>query len=177
MTDIPQSPSEFPRTARFRRFLVVGILAAVAGMAFGQFRRGGGRHPESVRTARDIPTRSVDTPMWENAPGFGPDVFTFARLRYGNDLRSGGAGGGNWDTDLPDADLNLSYRLQQMTSLKVDPHARIIRANNPELVNYPFLMAAAAGAMVLEEDEVQGLRRYLLNGGFFLLTDFWGDRE
>jgi hypothetical protein len=38
-------------------------------------------------------------------------------------------------------------------------------------------MTAAAGAMVLEEDEIVGLRKYLLNGGFFLLTDFWGDRE
>jgi hypothetical protein len=69
-------------------------------------------------------------------------------------------------TDLPDADLNLSYRLQQMTSIKVDPYARIIRANDPELFSYPFLMTAAAGAMVLEEDEIVGLRKYLLNGGF-----------
>lgn len=64
-----------------------------------------------------------------------------------------------------------------MTSLKVDPHARIIRANDPELANYPFLMAAAPGTMDLEEDEIAGLRWYLQNGGFFLLTDFWGDRE
>lgn len=154
---------------------MVSIVACV-GLAFGQFRRGG-RVPEGVRTAREVPTRSVEAPVWENPRAFAGDVFTFARLRYGNDFRGAGAGGGSWVTDLPDADLNLSFRLQQMTSLKVDPNGRILRANDPELANYPFLMAAAPGAMVLEADEIEGLRRYLLNGGFFLLTDFWGDRE
>src|SRR5688572_27742492 len=152
MTGTTPPPIRISRPSRFNRCLALTLILAVAGIALGQFRRGGGRHPESVRTARDIGTRSIDTPMWDNPPGFGPDVFTFARLRYGSDFRTAGAGGGNWDTDLPDADLNLSYRLQQMTSLKVDPHARIIRANDPELPNYPFLMAAAAGAMVLEDD-------------------------
>ena len=115
--------------------------------------------------------------MWENPRSHERDVFTFTRLRYGGDERRAGAGGGSWSTDLPDADLNLSYRLQQMTSLKVDPHARNIRANDPDLARYPFLMTAAGGAMDLEEDEIVGLRRYLRNGGFFLITDFWGDRE
>ena len=115
--------------------------------------------------------------MWTNHSGFEKNVFTFARLRYGVEGYGGGVGGGSWSTDLPDADLNLSYRLQQLTSLKVDPYARIIRANDPQLVNYPFLMTAAAGAMELEPDEIKGLRRYLLNGGFLLITDFWGDRE
>jgi hypothetical protein len=153
------------------------VLILGGAFAFGQYR-GGGRYgiPEDVRTAREIPTRSVDTPMWENPLAFEPDVFTFARLRYGGGWR-GGVGGGSWSTDLPDADLNLSYRLQQMTSLKVDPHGRIVRANDPDLLNYPFLMASAPGAMDLAEDEIQGLRSFLLNGGFFLLTDFWGDRE
>ena len=153
-------------------------VAFATGVVYAQFRGGGwSRIPESVRTAREIPTRSVDTPMWENPSRAARDVFTFTRLRYGGDSWRGGAGGGSWMTDLPDADLNLSFRLQQMTSLKVDPHARIVRANDPDLQKYPFLMASAPGALDLAEDEIQGLRRFLLNGGFFLLTDFWGDRE
>ena len=174
------APSELKCCSRRRvpRAAVALLLAAGSGLVLAQYIRGGGyRLPEGVRTAREIPTRSVDTPMWENPPAFRHDVFTFARLRYGTDHGRGGAGGGSWSTDLPDADLNLSYRLQQMTSVKVDPFARIIRANDPELAHYPFLMTAAGGAMVLEEDEVEGLRHYLLNGGFFIITDFWGDRE
>lgn len=179
MAAMPRAPylvaSTCPRHARGVRPVVVAL--ACGALAFGQYWGGRIRVPENVRTAREIPTRSVDTPMWDNPRGFERDVFTFARLRYGTDVWRGGVGGGNWTTDLPDADLNLSYRLQQMTSLKVDPHGRIIRASDPDLLNYPFLMASAAGAMELSSDEVDGLRRYLLNGGFFLLTDFWGDRE
>ena len=167
------------RSRLARRSWVAGGLCVVAAssLVFGQYRRGGFRIPVGVRTAREIPTRSVDTPMWENPAGFGHDVFTFARLRYGSDGWRGGVGGGSWSTDLPDADLNLSFRLQQMTSLKVDPHGRLLRADDPDLLNYPFLMAAAPGALDLGEKEIEGLRKFLLNGGFFLLTDFWGDRE
>lgn len=176
----PPSPRPRPRTLWSRTLGISLVLAAGAALSFGQFRGGGGgrfRIPEDVRTAREIPTRSVDTPLWENPTPFAADVFTFTRLRYGSDGWRGGVGGGSWSTDLPDADLNLSFRLQQMTSLKVDPHARILRAGDPALTNYPFLMAAAPGAMDLAEDEIVALRRYLLNGGFLLLTDFWGDRE
>ena len=31
--------------------------------------------------------------------------------------------------------------------------------------------------MHFSEPEVQGLRRYLLNGGFLMVNDFWGDAE
>ena len=31
--------------------------------------------------------------------------------------------------------------------------------------------------MILEEDEVQALRRYLRNGGFLMVDDFWGEDE
>ena len=177
MSHAPESQTRFPRSGW--RCGLVAAVALGASLGLAQYRRGGGISvSEDVRTAREIPTRSVDTPMWQNPAAFRTDVFTFARLRYGRyGWRGGGVGGGSWATDLPDADLNLSYRLQQMTSLKVDPHGRILRANDPELMNYPLLMTAAGGAMELEEDEIEGLRRYLLNGGFFLITDFWGDRE
>lgn len=167
-----------PRIRRFARLgCIVVLLIVGAGFCFAQFRGGRFWVPENVKTARDVPSRSVHAPNWDNPPAFEKDVLTFTRLRYGTDGWRGGVGGGSWMTDLPDADLNLSYRLQQMTSLKVDPKGRIIRAHEPDLANYPFLMAAAPGALELGEDEIQGLRRFLLNGGFFLLTDFWGDRE
>jgi hypothetical protein len=128
--------AEFRRRG-FPRFAWMGgvlLILTLAGVAFGQreFRggRGGRNLPESVKSPREIPTRSTDTPMWENSPAFTKDVFTFTRLRYGHPGGSNGAGGGSWMTDLPDADLNLSYRLQQMTSLKVDPYARIIRLSS-----------------------------------------------
>ena len=119
----------------------------------------------------------MGTPDWENPRAFAADVFTFARLRYDAAPRPLSASRGGWTTDLPDADLNLSFRLQQMTSLRVDANARLVRATDPDLSHYPFLFASAPGAMGLTEEEIVALRKYLLNGGFMLMTDFWGDVE
>lgn len=141
---------------------------------------GGGQMyvPPGTKTARELNyTRSTGTPMWENPPGFRTDVFTFARLRYDAAPRPfyPARRGGGWTTDFPDADLNLSYRLQQMTSMAVDPDARIVRATDPDLGDYPFLFASAPGALGLTAEEIVGLRKYLLNGGFLLMTDYWGE--
>ncbi|MBI5766972.1 MAG: DUF4159 domain-containing protein [Verrucomicrobia bacterium] len=164
---------------------MVWLLAGlVAGSALLAQRGGGGFYgggqvyvPPGTRTAREIGSRSTGTPEWENPRGFRSDVFTFARLRYDAAPRPPGGRRGGWTTDLPDADLNLSYRLQQLTSLRVDPDARLVRATDPDLVNYPFLFAAAPGAMGLTAEESVALRKYLLNGGFMLMTDYWGDND
>ena len=39
----------------------------------------------------------------------------------GGGFGGGYFGGGRWATDFPDSDLNFSFRLQQLTSLKVNP--------------------------------------------------------
>ncbi|MCA1685994.1 MAG: DUF4159 domain-containing protein, partial [Planctomycetia bacterium] len=41
----------------------------------------------------------------------------------------------------------------------------------------PFLYMIEPGDISLSEEEVVALRRYLLNGGFLMVDDFWGDRE
>ena len=159
--------------------LVGGGLFAQRGQRGGWGYGGGGQIyvAPGTRTAREIPSRSTGTPEWEYAPGFAGDVFTFARLRYDAAPRPLTAARGGWTTDCPDADLNLSYRLQQMTSMKVDPNARLVRATDPDLGLYPFLFASAPGAMGLTDAEIVALRGYLQNGGFMLMTDFWGDLE
>jgi hypothetical protein len=165
------------RRARLLLPLAAGVFAAGALLAQGRYGGGQIYVPPDARTARELGTRSTGTPDWTNPAGFAPEVFTFARLRYDTAPRPTRRGRGGWTTDLPDADLNLSYRLQQMTSIKVDPNARLVRATDPDLGHYPFLFAAAPGAMALTDQEVVGLRRYLQNGGFLLMTDFWGDAE
>ena len=171
---------DFLRVITRRRlawFVVGGVVAGAVG--FGQGRFGGGQVnvPPGVRTAREIGTRSTGTPEWENPEGFGQDVFTFARLRYDAAPRPMGRRRGGWTTDLPDADLNLSYRLQQLTALRVDPNCRLVRPTDPDFVHYPFLLATAPGSMGLTEAEVIALRNHLLNGGFLLTTDSWGDED
>ena len=161
--------------------LLISILVGMAATAvlFAQSYYGGGQVyvPPGTRTARELGTRSVGTPEWANPRGFQADVFTFARLRYDAAPRPSGSRRGGWTTDLPDADLNLSYRLQQLTSLRVDPDARLVRATDPDLAEYPFILASAPGAMGLTADEIVALRKYLLNGGFMLMTDYWGEPD
>ena len=139
---------------------------------------GEGMIPEDapIRTARDVPTHSVDFPRWTNAPGFEKDVFTFARVRY-HRAPYGPYRAGYCFIDFPDSDLNLSYRLQQLTSLKVDPDGRVLSITDPELFSYPWVYMVEPGALLFEEAEVRALRRYLLNGGFLMADDFWGSRQ
>ena len=155
-----------------RRLLVPLILLAV-GIASAQ-RWGRRGDMGDVRTAREVPSGSTGTPTWEYPEAFKTDVFTFARIRY---ERGGWGRGGGWATDLPDSDLNLSWRLQQMTSMKVDPDARIIRPTDPDLADYPFIYIVEPGALSLTDEEVIAMRKYLENGGFLLLDDFWGEDE
>jgi len=151
--------------------LLLGAALLAASAVFAQ-RRGRieGRNPRNFQD-------SGDTPQWTNAPGFEKDVFTFVRIRYSTGSRRYGGWGRRWDTDYPDADLNLSYRLQQMTSMKVDPDGRVIEIGDPELFRYPFIYIVEPGHLVFEDEEVKILRRYLLHGGFLMIDDFWGDDE
>src|SRR6185436_20827409 len=90
---------------------------------------------------------------------------------------SGASGNDRWIIDWPNADLNLSYRLQQMTSIKVDPNGKSIRITDKEIKDYPFIYFVEPGRMELLESEVAVLQKYCLNGGFMMFDDFWGEKE
>jgi len=128
------------------------------------------------RTARDAPTDSLGTPDWSVDPEFKKDVFTFVRIRYQRGSH-GSWSAGDWWTDFPDSDLNFSYRLQQMTSLKVDPACRVLEITDPELFDFPWIYIVEPGRLIFGDDEVPILRKYLLNGGFLMVDDFWGERQ
>ena len=129
--------------------------------------------------------RSADgrngVPVWESNQQFPHDVFTFVRVRYSESqesYRNGyGRGGGDWSTDWPDADLNFSLRLQQLTSMKVSPYPVILDLTDSRLFDYPFLYMIEPGGIALTVPEIEGLRKYCNNGGFMMVDDFWGDEE
>jgi hypothetical protein len=161
---------------------VLVLLALFSGQILAQrFRnpfRGEGWFPgvENVKTAREAENRSTPTPNWTNTLHFEKDVFTFTRLRYTRMNRGGPVwwNGGFWYSDFPDSDLNLSYRLQQMTAIHVDPRGRVIDITDKELYKYPWLYLIEPGLMALEDEEVVTLRKHLLNGAFMMVDDFWG---
>lgn len=151
----------------------LGLVLVAGAVVLAQF------DPPRFRRGRQREFRPemVDrngVPVWTNDERFKTDLFTFARVKYSS---YGGWGGGRWATDYPDSDLNFSYRLKELTALDVDPYGRIIELTDEALCDYPFLYMIEPGSMVLEEEEVLGLRRYLLNGGFLMVDDFWGEAE
>jgi hypothetical protein len=165
--------------------LALALLAGIcAAQNWGGRRRFGGSgivteggvwvDETRVRTAREIASHSTGTPVWTNPPAFQKDTFTFVRIIRDRDP-NGSYSAGNWITDFPDSDLNFSFRLQQMTSMKVDPDGRTIRLTDPDLFNYPWIYMVEPGALLLRTEEVPILRKFLLNGGVLMADDFWGE--
>jgi len=130
---------------------------------------------ETVRTARETAPHSIDLPAWTNRPGFEKDVFIFTRIIFKS--TPGGPSWLGWINDYPDADLNLSARLQLLTSMKTDPDCRVLKLTDPALADHPFVFMSHPERMELRDREASALRKYLLNGGALLADDFWGDRS
>ena len=154
--------------SRRKLLLTAGLLviAVASTSVFAQRWRSWQRRSRSAAEDR----RGV--PEWKNDEAFQEDVFTFVRVRYPSAWRDN-----KWETDYPDSDLNFSFRLHQLTALQVDPNGKILELTSDDLFDYPFLYLIEPGLMQLQEAEVAGLRRYLLNGGFLMVDDFWGDQE
>ncbi|MFV0443693.1 MAG: DUF4159 domain-containing protein [Planctomycetaceae bacterium] len=158
--------------------LVSGFCLAQRGnsrVRVQQFSTGG-------YTAPAINTNRNGVPEWPRDPEFPRDDFTFVRVLYNP---YNGYGRGKWETDWPDADLNFSFRLQQLTSIRANPDPIILELNDPRIFDYPFLYIIEPGGwrgqpgtgLNLSEEEVFALRTYCDQGGFVLVDDFWGEDE
>jgi len=147
------------------------------GFGGGGFGRGGGNANPDITP---LPANRRGTPTWELDPHFKEDVFTFVRLKFTSgpyrepDQTSDRSG---WKTDWPSADVDFSYRLQELTSLKVNPYPIQIEITDPSMFQHPLVTMEQVGRLKFTDEEVTVLRRYLLNGGFLLVGDHWGPYE
>jgi hypothetical protein len=157
-----------------KRLSCITAFLVVTGVLMAQWRWGGEGRYEDAHTAREIAQHGGETPTWTNTAGFEKDTLTFVRIKR---ERVPYRRGGPWWTDVPDSDLNLSYRLQQMTSMKVNPDGLFLRLTDKALTDYPFIYMVEPGTLYLSDAEAKALRNYLLNGGFLWLDDFWGEGE
>ena len=119
------------------------------------------------------------SPMRDGLPG-GRGGFMFCRLWY-NAVRSMPSGLG-WSTDYPAADGNFMTRLEELTPTRIkrwedgDPGIAAMRATDPDILKCPFLFMTDPGSVAFSEDEIEGLRNYLMKGGFLWADDLWGNR-
>ena len=105
--------------------------------------------------------------------------FTFARIRFGVALNAGSFGGGRgrglppWAHDYPRAERNFMNILREVTFLR--PYmdgGNIFTTDDPELSRFPLAYISEPGYWNPTESEVEGLRNYLLKGGFLIADDF-----
>ena len=145
------------------------------------------RKQDAVKDEEDTSQQNAWEPTKVGDIEFKCSSFCFVRIQYSSQYDSGygrgyrGYGGyglrGRWATDYPDSDLNLSARFQEVTGLPVDPNGKVVQLTDTALNQYPFVYISEPGALVFSEEEVKVLRKYLLNGGFLMADDFWGEDE
>jgi hypothetical protein len=110
-------------------------------------------------------------------PGSYTGAFLFCRISFRNQI---GGDGGGWYVDYPRADLNLSFRLGELTTTPISRDDKgeirhiVIRLTDPELYRCPFIMMTEVGGAYFDGIEAAALRAYLLKGGFLWADDFWG---
>ena len=141
---------------RLCTLLVIASICGIAATARAQFQRA--LFGERLATADDFDGR-----------------FNFCRLFY-----DGNRNGGSWRTDFPNADINMSIRLAELTKTRVafDPSGQpkhlLVQATDPTLFQCPLVIMTAPGSAIFDAADAAALRTYLAKGGFLWADDFWG---
>jgi hypothetical protein len=99
--------------------------------------------------------------------------FTFARIRYGAGGGGFRRGGASWAHDYPQADHHLPRIVSEISSV-VPRHdgSNVFDLDDPELLRFPVAYLSEPGFWSATDSEIQGLRQYLLKGGFIIFDDF-----
>lgn len=147
------------RGPKWRLWMAI-VIACVAGAAVAeaQFRRGfvGTRYA----TDKDFDGR-----------------FHYCRVVY---QAAFNGRGGNWTTDYPRADINMSIRLSELTKINVSkspsgaPNHLLVRLGGDEMFQCPLVILSAPGQALIDATEATRLREYLLKGGLLWTDDSWG---
>jgi hypothetical protein len=146
--------------------ITLAAILLVASVGAAQFRGRGGRQGFNGRALSYAKPEDFD------------GGFQFCRLVFRNGSNGDGAG---WNVDFPRADENLSIRLSELSRTPVsmdenrEPKTLLLNLRQPEVFHCPILMMTEPGGAYFDEEEVVGLRKYLMKGGFLWADDFWGE--
>ncbi|PLW96642.1 MAG: hypothetical protein C0591_08265, partial [Marinilabiliales bacterium] len=100
-----------------------------------------------------------------NLPATNAQEVKIALLKYN--------GGGDWyanPTSLP----NLVKYCNKNLNTDIDPDIATVEVGSTEIFNYPFVHMTGHGNIILNPDEAENLRNYLISGGFLHVSDNYG---
>ena len=149
---------------RLTKVLLLVLLIATTASA-QEWVRGYGRGFNRV------PPRLPKADSYDGSFSFCRGLFTQYR---------GEPSGSGWSTDYPDADVNFSIRLSELTKVSVgkqptgDPNHIVVPLSHDYLFNCPYLLMSDVGTLRFSDLEVERVRAYLLKGGFIWVDDSWG---
>jgi hypothetical protein len=150
--------------------LVAVLLAFAAAVAVSSSSHGPAPAPSSLGNLAGAEERP-QVPNTRRAAA--PDLaysFYFTRGMYSGSRRS-------WSTDAPQADRWIASVIRRLTLIDISPAENYVAFDDPDLRRFPFLYILEVGGMRLTESETEGLRNYVLQGGFVMVDDFWGTAQ
>lgn len=106
-----------------------------------------------------------------------PGEFYFARLAYSDPYGMRIEGDRPWMIDSPAAERHFLQGLRRLSNIDSRPTEVYVRAVDEELFDYPWIYVVEPGHWDLSVEETDGLREYLLRGGFIVFDDFHGTYE
>jgi hypothetical protein len=105
-------------------------------------------------------------------------AFLFCRIVF---RQAPDGDGGGWGVDYPRADINLTFRLSELSKTQVTRDERdgynhvVLRLTDPLLYKCPFTMMTEPGGAYFDDEEAAALHDYASKGGFLWADDFWGE--
>ena len=100
---------------------------------------------------------------------------TFLRIQTASPYGGYGRYGG-WAHDYPDADVNMSTILRELTLIRTRELAmggNVLTFDDPRLMQFPVAYVSEPDEWRVTESEAEGLRAYLLKGGVVMFDDFF----
>ncbi len=152
-----------------KRVVVAAVAAVLFAATTAVAQRGWGRG--YGRGEGGIPPRFAQPADFDGS-------FQFCRLMY-RQARAHQRGLG-WGTDYPDAEINFSIRLAELTKTPVSrgpgdqPNHYVVQPTDDALFQCPFIIMSDPGSAGFTNEDATALRSYLLKGGFLWADDFWG---
>jgi hypothetical protein len=139
-----------------RRWLLVGVMAAVAGTTALAQRGGGGGG-------------------FGRNSGFMPNVpydgkFVFVRMFY---QTNSGRGNPPWSHDYPVGETHFLNILTAVSNVPAHVEASSVMAfDDPEMFKFPVIYLVEPGFWNMTDVQVKALHDYLVKGGFLIVDDF-----